>query len=38
MDISIGHPLTFLYDPDEYFVGFYEKFKNILSKQELTLL
>ncbi|MFZ3060807.1 MAG: hypothetical protein WA102_13855 [Candidatus Methanoperedens sp.] len=38
MDILIGHPLFFLYDPDEYFVEFYEKFKNIISKstQELT--
>lgn len=37
MNISIGHPLIFLYDPDEYFVEFYEKFKNILSKSPLAL-
>lgn len=28
----VGHPLIFQYNPEEYFVGFNEKFKNILSK------
>jgi len=32
MNVLIGHPLIFLYDPDEYFVSFFEKFKSILSK------
>ena len=38
INVLIGHPLIFIYDPEEYIGSFFERFKNILSKppQDLT--
>lgn len=38
LNVLIGHPLVFQYDPDEYFAGLHKKFKHILSKssQEMS--
>jgi len=32
MNVLIGHPLVFRYNPEEYFAGLYKKFNKILSK------
>ena len=34
LNVKIGHPLVFQYDPEEYFAGIYKKFKHMLSKSQ----
>ena len=34
LNVKIGHPLVFQYDPEDYFAGIYKKFKHMLSKSQ----
>ena len=34
LNVKIGHPLVFQYDPEGYFAGIYKKFKHMLSKSQ----